>query len=129
MDAATAGLGRGWTRVAEAVGQSMPHAEIARIWVFPPIRREDREWGTAVIAREAPPDRVRLYTGKYMLVTRGRERGQGRVEVEEVGETPTPVAHDVIWGVQHRLGEADPPTEIDPAAWYGDELDEPAAEG
>ena len=74
---AVAGLGRGWTRVAEAVGKKVPAADIARIWVFSPIQREDREWGTAVVARHADAERVVIYTARYVLVTRGKERGQG----------------------------------------------------
>ena len=124
-----AGLGRGWTRVAEAVGGTIPAADIARIWVFSPIRREDREWGTAVVARSAPGERVVIYTARYVLVTRGKERGQGKVEIDEVGETPFPVASEVMRGVQERLGEGELPTEIDPATWFEPQDDEPAPEG
>ena len=127
--AAVAGLGRGWTRVAEAVGEKVPAADIARIWVFSPIRREDREWGTAVVARRADAERVVIYTARYVLVTRGKERGQGKVEIDEVGESPFPVASDVIHGVQERLGEGEPPTEVDPETWFGDRDDEPASQG
>lgn len=107
----------------------MPPEEIGRIWVFPPLKREDREWGTAVVSRELDHDRVAVYTARSVIVVRGKERGQGRVEVEEVGESPTAVVHEVIRGVQERTGEPDPPVEVDPALWFRKDDDEPAAEG
>lgn len=113
-----AGLGLGWTRIADAVAQRLPVTEVERIWVFQPVRKEDREWGTAVVARRASPGRLKVYTGSYILFIRGREKGQGRVEVEEVGEGPDEVLADVLKGVQDRAGEAEPPAEVPVAAWY-----------
>ena len=112
------GLGLGWTRIADAVARRLPVAEVERIWVFQPVRRDDREWGTAVIARRAAPGRLTVYTGSYILFVRGREKGQGRVEVEEVGEGPEDVLADVLRGVQERAGEAEPPGEVPVRAWY-----------
>jgi hypothetical protein len=53
-----------------------------------------------------------------MLVMRGRERGQGKIAVEEVGESPLSVVQEVIRGVQERAGETEPPIEISPGLWY-----------
>ena len=116
-------VGFGWRRVATAVAERIPVGEIERIWLFPPVRQEAREWGTAVVARRVGPGRLRVFTGSYGLVVRGRERGQGQVTVEDVGETPDAVLPDVIRGVQERAGEAEYPDEIAPSAWYpgGDE--------
>jgi hypothetical protein len=125
---ATPGLGLGWTRLAAKVAEQIPAADIARIWLFLPVRRSEREWGTAVIARRVGAGRFRVYTGRYMLVARGRARGEGRLLVEEVGESPEEVVAEVIRGVQDRAGEAEPPIEIEPTLWYP-EHDEPAAEG
>jgi len=125
--AAAADLPLGWRRVADEVARTMPVAEIERAWLFPPVRGEDREWGTAVIARRVSAGRLRVYTGSYHLVVRGRERGQGQVGVEDVGETPDDVLADVIRGVQQRAGEADPPLEIAPASWFDDRDQPPAA--
>ena len=124
-----AGLGPGWARVAASVAQAVPPAEIERIWLFPPVRQEDREWGTAVIGRRAEGDRLRVYTAGYMLVVRGRERGQGRVVVDEVGESPAAVIDDVIRGVQERAGEADPPVEVATTVWYGADPTAPGVGG
>lgn len=123
------GLGLGWTRVARAVSEVVPREEIVRIWLFAPVRREEREWGTAVVARRAEGDRLRVYTASYVLAVRGRERGQGRVSVVEVGESPSAVVDQVIRGVPERAGEPSPPVEIDAGVWFGEEHDEPAAQG
>ena len=124
--AGATGLSLGWRRVADEVVRLMPVEEIEQTWLFPPVRGEDREWGTAVIARRVRSDRLRVYTGSYHLVVRGRERGQGRVEVTEVGETPDDVLADVLRGVQERAGEAEPPLAITPASWFAGR-DEPPA--
>ena len=65
----------------------VPAAGVACIWLVAPVRRGEREWGGAVVARRAAGGRVRVYTAGYALVIRGRERGQGRVRVLEVGES------------------------------------------
>lgn len=122
------GLGLGWTRVAAALAQRVPSAAIERIWLFAPVRREEREWGTAVAACRGSGNRWQVLTASYILVVRGRERGQGRVTVEEVGESSVEVLHEVLAGVQERAAEPDPPVEIAPELWYGDEGDESSAE-
>lgn len=120
---AAPGLGPGWRRVAGAVAQAIPVGEVERIWLFPPVRREEREWGTAILARRVGDDRVRVYTASYVLVVRGRERGQGQVTVDEVGETPDGVLVDILRGVQDRTGEAEPPAEIAATLWWEDHDD------
>ena len=107
----------------------MPSAEIARIWLFAPVRHEDREWGTAVVARRGDGDRVRVYTVSYTLVLRGRERGQGQITLQEVAESPASVVDQVIRGVQERAGEAEPPVEIGAGVWFEEEHDQSAAQG
>ena len=118
------GVGAGWTRVAAAVAQAVPTAEISGIWVFAPIRKDDREWGTAAVSRRSDDGRVRLYTAQYVLVVKGVEKGQGRVAVQEIGIGPDAALSEVLRGVQERAGELEPPIAIDPALWYGksDEL-------
>ena len=77
------GQGPGWAKVAAAVEAAMPPAEIETIYLFRPWKREGREWGTAVVACRATEggDRLRVYTARYMLIVRGKERGQSRIEV------------------------------------------------
>jgi hypothetical protein len=107
----------------------MPAGEIERIWLFASVRREEREWGTAVVARRGERKRLRVYTASYQLVIRGGERGQGRVTLLEVGESRAAVVDHVIRGVQQRAGEAEPPVEIGPSLWFGEEHDQSAAQG
>jgi len=125
--AGAAGLGIGWMRAADSLADVVPPGEIEGVWLFPPVRREEREWGVAVVSRRAAEDRRRIYTVSYMLIVRGRERGQGKVAVEEVGESPMSVVHEVIRGVQERAGETEPPIEISPRLWY--EFDEDTKDG
>jgi hypothetical protein len=112
------GLGLGWTRVAQAVGERVPVETIDRIWLFAPVRREEREWGTAVVACRTDGGRLRIHTASYIIVIRGRDRGQGRVTVEEVGDSPPDVVHEVIAGVVERSGEVEPPVEIALELWF-----------
>src|SRR5919198_4295092 len=79
------GQGAGWAKLAAAVEAQVPPAEIETIYVFRPIKRQGREWGTAVVTRKsaAPDGRLRVYTAKYMLVVRGKDRGQSKIEVVE----------------------------------------------
>ena len=55
----------------------LPPAEVDGVWVFSPLRREGREWGTAVL-RRVDGDRRRIYTARYVLAIKGKERGQVR---------------------------------------------------
>ena len=126
--APTPGLGSGWTKVADALGQCVTPEDVARIWVFPPMRRDGQEWGTAVVAKHAGTERFIVLTAKYMVTTRGRRRGQGRVELDEVGEGPVNVVLDVVGGVQSRTGDGEPPIEISPDLWFSKEDDEPTTE-
>lgn len=115
------GLGLGWDQVAAAVAARIPVAEVDRIWTFAPHRQEGREWGTAVVLRRLEGERRRVYTATYMIATRGRERGQTKIGIEEVGDSPSVIVEDVIAGVQERAGDAEPPTEIRPRDWFGED--------
>ena len=124
----TPGVGAGWARVADALAAQVDPSEIEGIWLFPPVRREEREWGVAVIACSTEDQRRRIYTATYMMITRGREKGDGKISVEEVGESPATVLEDVLRGVRDRAGEVDPPVEIAPDVWFHDATAEEADE-
>ena len=98
----------------------MPPAEIETIYVFRPIKREGKEWGTAVVTRKAQDGggRLRVYTAKYMLIVRGKERGQGKFEVVEVALSPAEVLAQVMQATVDRGGDSEPPVELGPAVWY-----------
>ena len=114
------GEGPGWAKLAAAVATAVPPAEIETIYLFRPIKREGREWGTAVVTRraEAPDGRLRVYTAKYMLIVRGKERGQVKLDVKEVGLSPAEVLAQVMQAAADRVGESEPPVEIGPKVWY-----------
>ena len=113
------GVGPGWLRIARELAGQVPTEELHGIWVYPAVRREEREWGTAIVARRSNDDRIRVYTARYVQMIRGRDRGQGRVAIEEVAACPLPVLFEVLKGVQERMAETEPPVEISPAVWYG----------
>jgi hypothetical protein len=96
----------------------VPPAEIETIYVFRPIKREGKEWGTAVITRKAADGRLRVYTAKYMLVIRGKERGNSRIEVTEVALSPAEVLAQVMQATVDRGGDTEPPVELGAAVWY-----------
>ena len=104
--------------MAAAVEAEMPPAEIETIYLFRPIKREGREWGTAVVTRKTSEGRLRVYTAKYMLIVRGKDRGQAKVELTEVGLSPAEVLAQVMQATADRSGEAEPPLEVPPGAWY-----------
>ena len=93
LEPGRAGRGPGWAKLAEAVALRVPPSEIETIYLFRPWKREGREWGTAVVACRATEGggRLRVFTGRYMLIVRGKERGQSRVEVEETALSPADV--------------------------------------
>ena len=117
------GQGPGWAKVAAAVEAAMPPAEIQTIYLFRPIKREGREWGTAVVTRKSEDSggrggRLRVYTAKYMLIVRGTDRGQAKVELKEVGLSPAEVLAQVMQSAADRSGDVEPPVEVAPATWY-----------
>ncbi len=65
----------GWDRLAQAVARAVPAEEVDAVWVFSPLRRDSREWGTAVLSR-VKGERRRIYTARYLLSVKGKERGK-----------------------------------------------------
>jgi hypothetical protein len=80
----------GWDRLAQAVAQIVPPDEVDAVWVFSPVRRDSREWGTAVLSR-VEGDRRRIYTARYVLSVKGKERGKFESTILEVGIGPLEV--------------------------------------
>ena len=114
------GRGPGWAKLAAAVEAQVPPAEIETIYIFRPIKRQGREWGTAVVTRKSgsPDGRLRVYTAKYMLIVRGKDRGQTKIEVVEVALSPAAVLAQVMQATVDRGGDTEPPVELGPAVWY-----------
>ncbi len=111
------GVGPGWTRLAEAVATLLPPSEIDGVWAFPNIRRDGREWGTAVLTR-VEGERRRIYTARYMLVLKGKERGQFESAVAEVGSGPLETLPELLQEVHKRTDDEHPPVPLTPAEWF-----------
>lgn len=80
------------------------------MWQFRTIRRDLREFGTAVLARVdgERQERRRIYTARYIHVLKGKERGKFEAWIEEVGSGPTATLGDLLAGVRRRLEDEDP---------------------
>jgi hypothetical protein len=109
--------GAGWTRLAQAVAEVVPPAEIDSVWVFSPLRHEGREWGTAVLSR-VDGDRRRIYTARYMLAIKGKERGKFESAVQEVGSGPVEALSQLLQDAQKRIDDEHPPHPVPPEHWF-----------
>lgn len=114
---ARAGWRPGWSRLAEAVAAALPAAEVDGVWQFEPIRHEKREFGTAIVSR-VDGERRRIYTARYALTIRGKERGQCTADVEEVGSGPLEALQELLVEVRKRIDEEESPLPVDVAAWF-----------
>src|SRR6266550_3351602 len=86
--------------------------------------RCSRDWSSDVCssdlegAGERAGGRLRVYTARYMLIVRGKERGQSRIEVEETALSPAAVIARVMQAAAERTGDPEPPVAVGPAVWY-----------
>jgi hypothetical protein len=109
----------GWARLAGAVAEVVPPAEVDGVWVFSPLRHEGREWGTAVLSRR-DGDRRRIYTARYVLAIKGKERGKFEATVQEVGSGPVAALTRLLQDAQKRIDDEQPPTPVAPESWFPD---------
>lgn len=114
-DAAVAGSG--WDRLAQAVAEVLPPAEVDAVWVFTPLRRDAREWGTAVVSR-VEGERRRIYTARYVLAIKGKERGKFEASVLEVGTGPIEAFDRLVQEAQRRIDDEHPPVSVSPGSWF-----------
>jgi hypothetical protein len=111
-----AGWRSGWSRLAEAVLAQVPAGELDGIWQFQPLRFEQREFGTAILSRRDAARR-RIYTARYALTIRGKERGCFEHWLEEVGSGPVEALEELMLNVQRRLDEEDAPAPVPVVHW------------
>lgn len=107
----------GWDRLAQAVAGVVPPGEVDGVWVFAPVRREANEWGTAVLTR-IEGERRRIYTARYVLAVKGKERGKFESSVQEVGIGPPDALARVLQEAQRRIDDEYPPVAVDPETWF-----------
>jgi hypothetical protein len=107
----------GWARLASAVAEVLPSAEVDGVWIFSPLRRDGREWGTAVLSR-VDGERRRIYTARYMLAIKGQERGKFEATVQEVGSGPLTALAQLLQDTRKRIDDEQPPTPVSPEIWF-----------
>src|SRR5688572_23913638 len=120
--------GSGWERLAQAVAEILPPAEVDAIWVFTPLRRDTKEWGTAVISR-VDGERRRIYTARYGLAVKGKDRGKFEASVQEVGTGPLEALERLLMEAQRRTDDEHPPLSISPETWFPITPADPPADG
>jgi hypothetical protein len=109
--------GSGWDRLAQAVAEVVPPGEIDGVWVFAPVRRETNEWGTAVLSR-VEGERRRIYTARYVLAVKGKERGKFESSVQEIGVGPVDALARALQESQRRIDDDHPPIAVPPESWF-----------
>jgi len=116
------GTGPGWDRLAQELKGSLSPAEIDRIWVFRVVRREGRDFGTAILSR-VDGERRRIYTARFILTVKGKKRGGFEWELEEVGSGPLTALDELLALVPRRSDEEEPPAPVDAGSWFPAEAD------
>ena len=111
------GTGPGWERLAGALRDALPTAELDRVWAFRVVRREGQDFGTAILSR-IEGDRRRIYTARFVLTVKGKKRGAFEWFLVEVGSGPLEALDELLALVPKRSDDEEPPVEITPAAWF-----------
>ena len=106
----------GWERLAIQVAADIPVAEIDAVWTFRAIKHEGREFGTAVVCR-IEGERRRIYTARFALTQKGKERGKFEATVAEIGSGPIDAVGELIAGVRRRMDD-EIPESADVARWF-----------
>ncbi|HEV8358173.1 MAG TPA: hypothetical protein VGQ17_15585 [Gemmatimonadales bacterium] len=116
------GAGPAWERLAEALRTAIPVGEVDRIWTFPIVRREGRDFGTAVLSR-VDGERRRILTARFAHTVKGKKRGEFEWHLDEVGSGPLEALDELLALVPKRSDEEEPPSPVDPALWFPADLD------
>jgi hypothetical protein len=117
------GTGPGWERLVEELKAALRPGEIDRIWVFKVVRREGRDFGTAILSR-VDGERRRIYTARFILTVKGKKRGAFEWELEEVGSGPLTALDELLALVPRRSDEEEPPAPVDTGSWFPAEADD-----
>ena len=104
-------------RLLAALAERMPPAEVEAVYAFPPVRREGRDHGVAVVSRLLGADRRLVYRARYTVALKGPERGKVTVAVEETAEAPADLLPEVLEGVRRRADEAGEAELVDLTGW------------
>jgi len=118
------GVGSGWERLALALRDAVPVAEIDRVWAFRVVRLEGQDFGTAILSR-VHGERRRIYTARFALTVKGKKRGQFEWFLDEVGSGPREALDELLALVPKRSDEEEPPAPVDPGTWFPPQDDVP----
>lgn len=110
-----------WERLAGWLSGQLPPAEIDGVWVFRVLRRDAREFGTAVLSR-VDGDRRRIYTATYTATIKGKQRGGFESQLVEVGSGPLEALQELFALVPVRADDEEPPVPVDVARWFPPEV-------
>jgi hypothetical protein len=95
----------------------LPAAEIDGVWVFRTLQSGPTEFGTAIISR-VDGERRRIYTARYALLVKGRQRGGFEWGFEEVGSGPLEALEELLDLVPVRSVDTEPPIPVEKATWF-----------
>ncbi|MEO8226285.1 MAG: hypothetical protein ABI637_02590 [Gemmatimonadota bacterium] len=111
------GVSAGWSRLAGEIARQLPAVDLDGVWVFPVLRQQQSEWGTAVLSR-VDGDRRRIYTARYSLAIKGKERGKFEATIEEVGSGTVDALAELLQEVHKRTDDEIPPIPVDVETWF-----------
>jgi len=111
-------------RLLDALAERMPRAEVEAVYAFPPVRRDARDHGVAVVSRRlgGGGDRRLVYRARYTVALKGPDRGKVTVTVEETAEAPAGLLAEVLEGVRRRADEAGDAEAVDLTAWKAGDI-------
>ena len=96
---------------------TLPREEIDAIWTFRVVRREGRDFGTAIVSR-LEAGRRRIYTASFIHTVKGPKRGTFESDLVEVGSGPPEALDALLALVPRRSEDEEPPAPVDPAQWF-----------
>ncbi|HKP30932.1 MAG TPA: hypothetical protein VJU15_16085, partial [Gemmatimonadales bacterium] len=111
------GRGAGWERLAEALRPALAPGTVDGVWVFRTMRAGPKEFGTAILT-QVEGDRRRIFTARYALLVKGRQRGGFEWGLDEVGAGPVTALEELLALVPARGVEDEPPVAIDVRLWF-----------
>lgn len=114
---ASPGTGPGWDRLGAELCGALPAREVDGVWVFRNLWSGPTEFGTAIISR-VDGDRRRIYTARYALTVKGRQRGGFEWGLDEVGSGPLEALEELLDLVPVRGVDAEPLIAIDLTSWF-----------
>jgi hypothetical protein len=123
MPSTSAGPGEGphWERLALWIREQLPVVEVDGVWVFRVLRRDQKEFGTAVLSR-MQGDRRRIYTATYTATVKGKQRGGFESQLAEIGSGPREALQELLALVPVRADDEEPPVPVTVSRWFPPEV-------